>query len=241
MKNTGKDYEKLIQRIYQQILDIDGHNIEVQHNVSIPGRIEGIEYQVDVFYEFYIGDIHHRVIIECKDHKEAIKLNVVEAFKTRLNEIGNCTGILIAKSGFQKGAKLFADANGIMLLVGTETNLSLKVILKSIEKLLPDEKVIGQPFWTIMEEKDGKVTGTYCSYGDEGKHIILFDSKLMATEFLNKRGTKGVVRGVSQMHLRGIIAMAKLGMCKLGIMYIFKPGSLYELEPDRIEEAFLVI
>ena len=241
MKNTGKRYEKLVQDIYQRLLDMDGHNIKVRHDIRLKSKIEGIMYQVDVYFEFFVGDIQHRVVIECKDHKSPIKIDVVEAFKSRLDHIGNCTGIIISKNGFQRGAKLFAEANDILLLHGSEEKLSLKLILKGMEKLLPDENTIGQPFWTIMEERNGEITGSYGSYGEERNIIVLFDSKKVAQEFLRIRSDIDcVVRGINQMHLKGILAIAELGMAQVGIMRVESAPKVVLLSPEYIREFYLV-
>ena len=50
-KNTGNRYEKLTQKLYQQIVDLDTNGyekIEVKHNVKIKGK-SGLEHQIDVF------------------------------------------------------------------------------------------------------------------------------------------------------------------------------------------------
>jgi len=61
-KNTGTDYEKLIRDIYDQILHLDGvKNVEVQHNVNLPGK-SGAVHQIDVYWKFQRAGITREVI-----------------------------------------------------------------------------------------------------------------------------------------------------------------------------------
>ena len=88
---------------------------------------------------------------------------------------------MVAKSGYQEGAKQFAESNGIHLME-TKDLPSLGEIVAGVikEAFLPDEATQGAPFWTLMEIQSGEITGTYFSL-PEGKPIVpFFYSKVIA-------------------------------------------------------------
>ena len=75
-----------------------------------------------------------------------------------------------------------------------------------VQKLLPDEKTKGDPFWGLMELKDGKITGSYYMLREiEGNTIPLFFSKDQADSFLARRTEedkkKFVTRGFTKEQL----------------------------------------
>jgi hypothetical protein len=114
--NTGKPYERLIQEIYSDILRLEGvNNIEVRHDVSLPGR-SGSMHQIDVFWEFELAGIRHKVVIQAKDWSSAVDQGEVLKFAAVLDDIpGQPRGIMVARSGFQSGARTIATSEGIVL------------------------------------------------------------------------------------------------------------------------------
>ncbi len=92
---------------------------------------------------------------------------------------------------------------------------ALKDLGQRINKLLPDEKFIGQPFWALMETKNGNITGSYfVNPGKKGeKSLPLFLSKYHAEFYLSNQDSslKGnyVVRGLSQEQLRFLSSIAE--------------------------------
>ena len=125
MKNTGKQYELLTQRIYQQLLDYqnDGYRkIEVQHDVQILGKT-GVEHQIDIYWEFELAGVLYITIIEVKDWKTKVKKEHIMGFKEKLNDIAAFPcGIFVSKSGFQGGAIEYACVHGIKLVTIDETH-----------------------------------------------------------------------------------------------------------------------
>lgn len=233
-KNTGKHYEELVEYVYKKISEFSRTPIKVERNIKKKGK-SGLEHQIDVYYEFELNDITHKVIIECKDHKEKVEKSLVQAFKGVLDDIGNCTGIFVSRNGFQSGAIEYSKYYDIELVSGGELPLLSKVAIKSIGILLPDKSVMGEPFWTIMEVNNGKVTGTYICV--EEKTIGLFLTRKCAEEVAKKTG--GVVRGVCQRHLRCILLYAKRGELKLCMFILDKDRGLL-IEPKVIEEYFVL-
>lgn len=140
MKNTGKEYEKLAQVIYKQILEIEGHNADVKHDVTIQGK--DYKHQIDVYWELKVAGITTKYLIEAKDYASPVSIEKIKAFITTVNDIKNSHGIFIAKSGFQKGAKELAEKNGIQIyelrncnendFAGKMMKMELKIIIPTL-------------------------------------------------------------------------------------------------------------
>ena len=114
-KNTGIEYEKLIQEIYTQILkQEDARNVDVKQNIIIKGKTA--EHQIDVYWEFEIAGVTYKTIVQAKDWNTTVKQSDIFSFATVLQDIpGQPRGIYITRTGYQKGAKEFAEAHGIIL------------------------------------------------------------------------------------------------------------------------------
>ncbi|WP_118976519.1 restriction endonuclease [Taibaiella koreensis] len=112
--NNGIEYEKLTQEIYQGLLKEEGLTTQVRHNVKVKGK--STTHQVDIYWEYAIAGIKHKVAIECKNYNKRISKNIIASFNSILNDIGNTNGIIVTKVGFQKGAKEFANFYGINLV-----------------------------------------------------------------------------------------------------------------------------
>jgi len=115
LKNENTEYEKFAQSIYQTLLDNEEvKNIKVQHNVKIEGQ-SGCKHQIDVYWEFEIANISHKVAIECKNYTSEVSIGKVRDFSSVLDDIGNIKGIMVTKKGFQSGALKFAESKQIDL------------------------------------------------------------------------------------------------------------------------------
>lgn len=132
MAKKGTEYEKLTQKLYQQLLDNDNticNTIEVKHNILILGK-SGLEHQIDVFWEYELAGVSYKTIIEVKDWKTKVKKGDLMEFNDKLNDIPcNPNGIYVSKSGFQSGAIAYAEHHGIKIVSISETNLMKKLIL----------------------------------------------------------------------------------------------------------------
>lgn len=114
--NADAAYEQLAREVYQGILEAEGFGtIEVRHNVKIPGR-SGQAHQIDIYWEFALAGVTHRVAVECKNYARAVSVGRVRDFSAALDDVGNTQGIFVTKSGYQRGAEIFAEAKGIQLM-----------------------------------------------------------------------------------------------------------------------------
>lgn len=114
-KNTGKEYEKLTQYIFNQIVNQNQvTNIEVQHDVIKQGK--SAKHQIDVFWKFEIAGEEYCAIVQAKDWKNRVPQNAMHTFNDIIRDFPYGTrGIFVSLSGYQKGAIDIAKANGITL------------------------------------------------------------------------------------------------------------------------------
>jgi hypothetical protein len=214
MVKQGKDFEEFVHYVYSKLISLDDPNTLVTKNTSIRGR-SGSKHEFDVYYEFVKAGVKHKVAIECKDYSNAVSKGKVTEFHGKINDVDNVAGVMVAKSGYQSGAKEYANHYGIVLLTEKDLPTLPQVLALQLKNtLLPDEYIIGQPFWTLMEIKDDEVTGSYTCLPDtnvKGQKVIpLFFSKRVAQSFCSYLDPKNsVVRGVNQQQLKALIVMAE--------------------------------
>lgn len=112
---NNTDYEKFTQEIYQTLINVQGvDTIDVKHNVKLKGK-SGQEHQIDVFWEYEIAGVKHKVAIECKNYSSEVSIGKVRDFYSVLSDLTNVNGIMVTKVGYQSGARKFADFYGINL------------------------------------------------------------------------------------------------------------------------------
>lgn len=187
-KNTGNTYEKLTQKLYQQIVDLDSRGyekIEVKHNLKIRGK-SGLEHQIDVFWEFVLGSVHYSTIIEVKDWQNKVKKSDLMAFTEKIKDIpGFPTGIYVSRSGFQRGALEWAKLNGIKLVTISEPNtinhihLNFNVRTPDITNFAID---INQEWLKNYMDRNG-IRGTF-ELNTTAGDVVLFDGNDNSTPLI---------------------------------------------------------
>lgn len=120
MAKAGADFELLVKSIYEEILEKDGfETIQVSHDVKVLGK-SGQAHQIDVYWEFKIAGITHRVAVECKEYTSSVSVGKIRDFHGALFDIGNIKGIFVTTKGYQQGAITFAESVGIDLKTVSE-------------------------------------------------------------------------------------------------------------------------
>ena len=121
--NTGKQYERFVQRIQQAILDseqITGQkNIKVEHNVFLVDSCD-IKRQFDVYWEYDLDGVIIRNVIECKDYKDGVSIDRVDALVGKLMHFPGLHGILATSTRYDRGAVKQAQAHGLSILIVRE-------------------------------------------------------------------------------------------------------------------------
>ena len=114
MTNTGKEYEKLTQAIFNWINNLKRDDIEiinVQHNVTLQGK--DTSHQIDVYWEFRIGVVTHRVVVQAKDLTRKVNKGQMITFKGVLEDLPGVAGVFVTTVGYASGALDVARANQI--------------------------------------------------------------------------------------------------------------------------------
>jgi hypothetical protein len=126
-KNTGKTYEEFVQSLYQAILHSDELGIGGQKNINVEiNKIlignNGIKRQFDIYWEYIIGGISYKTVIECKDYNSKVSIEKIDALHGKLSDFPNLRGLFATKKGYQSGAQIKAKDRNIDLLIIREQN-----------------------------------------------------------------------------------------------------------------------
>ena len=197
---SWRELEDHVQQVYQRLLTLEGHTILVAKDVCLVGR-QGSEYQIDVYYEFEVAGMRHRVAIECKNTQRPVERERLMAFKGKMDDCLDVRGIVIAANGYQSGAVKFAEDNKMTILEVSDLPSIGKLLgMQLRNNVLPTENCIGAPFWTIYDIETAAPLGT--TQGD-GLFGFLFWSKTQATMYRARERleTKWQVRGMEPVHL----------------------------------------
>ncbi|WDZ63535.1 restriction endonuclease [Paenibacillus polymyxa] len=125
MKNTGKEYELFVAKLQQAILDSDEFTFKKNIKVEVNKLIEdncGIERQFDIYWEYELGGLVYKSVIECKDYNSDISVDKIDAFVGKARDIPDLKLVFATKKGYQSGAKKKAEQNKINLLIVRKQN-----------------------------------------------------------------------------------------------------------------------
>ncbi|MGJ8560130.1 MAG: restriction endonuclease [Litorimonas sp.] len=114
--SKGKKYEEFVQGIYQAILSEDGYtNVIVEMNKTDMIGLSGLKPQIDIYWEFNIGENRYQTAIECKNFASPVPVGKVRDFHGVLADLPKLNGIFVSSNGFQEGAIRYAETHGIAL------------------------------------------------------------------------------------------------------------------------------
>ena len=112
--NDGKAYEELTEGVFRRLLEHETLVANVERDVRLRGR--STTHQIDVTFTFDAGGVEYRTIVQCKDWRTPVKQGQVLEFLGVLQDIpGQPRGIMVSRSGFQRGARSVADSHGVRL------------------------------------------------------------------------------------------------------------------------------
>lgn len=234
--NTGLALEKHVQQIYSFLLNMKDEGIVVGQNVQIVDKL-GRSHQVDVYYQFEKAGIIHKVAIECKDHGRPIDNGQVAKFFGKLTHAGNIQKVMVSRMGYQKLAIEIAEDNDVLLLTIDDLPRLNELLARRIKSVaLPDETTVGEPFWTIMELRNGTVTGSFYAHAHpvtNKPNMPLFYSKNHAERAFKEGGLdpkRWCVRGMPQYVFRSFLLQLELFEYRGSAAAVFfaPPGALKE-------------
>ncbi|WP_191089960.1 restriction endonuclease [Nesterenkonia ebinurensis] len=229
------------------------------NRAKVPDK-RGNKYEIDVFFEFEIADIQHRVAIECKDHQRPVTRDEVIAFHGKITDMPSTIGVFVSQNGFQQGAKTYLEEHGVKYFDGTSLPTFGNAVTSWLQPvMLPNESAIGQPFWTIMPAQDREPTGSWLIIPlDKGSHtgrmeqdgaVPLFWSKpeaLRYQKFALTDDDPSCVRGLEQPALRAMIGLADLVGIRFATMspFVHDGRRLYECtswNPQDLADEFVSV
>ena len=106
VREKWKHFERLVAAIHQAA----DAGADVRWDEQIDGR------QFDVTIRFRKGLYDHLSVVECKEYKQPVPIEKVEAFVTKSRDVHANVAVLASSSGFQSGAMECAKRHGITLL-----------------------------------------------------------------------------------------------------------------------------
>jgi hypothetical protein len=125
MANNGREYELFVAGIQQALLDAENittqKNIKVEVNKIISDNC-GIERQFDIYWEYELGGLSYKTVIECKDYNSNVSVEKIDALIGKIKDIPDLKAVFATKKGYQSGAKIKSDRNRIDLLIVREQN-----------------------------------------------------------------------------------------------------------------------
>jgi len=231
----GRSLEKDVQSVYTFLLNMKDEGVVVGSPIVMTGK-SGEQHEIDVFYEFSRAGVRHRVAIECKDWADPVSKGQIQEFESKLRDIGNITGVIISRNGYQSGAEGYAKYHDILALRFNELpaiNILLAERLKTVA--LPDESYTGEPFWTIMGLSDGKTTGSHFATttpGSDKRHIPLTFSRSHAERVFREAQLdpkEWCVRGLPRYAFRAFLIQLELYEKKMNagaIILFLPPGAM---------------
>ncbi|MEY8215319.1 MAG: restriction endonuclease [Colwellia sp.] len=228
--SNGIELEKHVQQVYSFLLNMKDDGIVVGQDVQLVDKF-GRSHQVDVFYQFEKAGVTHKVAIECKDYGRPVDNGQVAKFYGKLANAGIIQKVMVSRLGYQKMAKEIAEDNDVLLLTIDDLpklNVLLAERLKTVA--LPDETTVGEPFWTIMEKRNGSVTGSFFAHPHpttQRPEMPLFYSKNHAERAFKEaqlNNEKWCVRGMPQYVFRSFLLQLELAEMKgYGAAVLFTP------------------
>jgi hypothetical protein len=177
----------------------------IAENVTISGKLK--EHTVDIYFEFFQMNNLERTVIKVIEGTEVTENDMWE-FANVLKDLHFwAKGVIYYDDRVSSGAKKVAELTNIDLKKFDLLDEVSKSASSYLKVMLPDEEIIGDPFWTVMEtEQDsGKNTGNYVMVNDYS--ILLFLSKKQAINYCSKMEESAKVFGVSQNHLKVLVSL----------------------------------
>lgn len=125
MHNDGKAYERFVADLQQALLDAENittqKNIKIELNKKITDNC-GNKREFDLYWEYELGGLTYKTVIECKDYASNITLEKIDALIGKVKDIPDLRAVFATKKGYQSGAIKKAEQNKIDLLIIREQN-----------------------------------------------------------------------------------------------------------------------
>ena len=147
---AGKALEQLIVAIQESLKD--SPDTLIVPNAKLKDRTN-LKREIDVFVQTKIQGGSIGIAFECKNYKEKVDIEVIEAFNSKCKDIPEIhKGIIVSSNGFTAGAQTKAQFYGIDLYqIG---DVPLKKIFNSVDLFYTQCKVEMAPQFRAILEND---------------------------------------------------------------------------------------
>lgn len=102
------------ERAVADIVKVAGHDV-IDRQVEHLDPVEGMDgtYIIDVTVRFRLMGADFLILFECKRHPRPVEREDVQVLQDKLRSTGAHKGVVVAASGFQRGALQYAQKHGI--------------------------------------------------------------------------------------------------------------------------------
>ena len=157
MKNTGESYENFVKTLHEALLQLE--TLGIQKNIKIETRKKitdncGIDREFDLYWEYELGGITYKTVIECKDYNSAVSVEKIDALIGKIKDLPDLKPVFATKIGYQSGAQKKAEQNKIDLLI----------VRKPLDSDWVDEQgrpLINKVAFTLSMGYPARITGFY--------------------------------------------------------------------------------
>ena len=128
-----KRFEKVVNAIHE--LKLEG--AEVKFDDEIIGKRTGRPRQIDISARFRHGFYDYLIVVECKDYNGKIPIEKLEAFRSKIEDVGAQKGIMVSSGGFQAGAEATAKTYNIDLFTLEEVKTDWSQVVGEVAVSVP--------------------------------------------------------------------------------------------------------
>jgi hypothetical protein len=95
-----RDFELLLTTIHQKLAP----GADVTHNCFLKGR-SGRRRQIDILLSQTIGLYRAKIAVECRRYKRRVTIEKVEAFASKLLDVGVPQGVMVSSAGLMRAQR----------------------------------------------------------------------------------------------------------------------------------------
>ncbi|MBD3360005.1 MAG: hypothetical protein GF365_04855 [Candidatus Buchananbacteria bacterium] len=168
---------------------------KVRKRVKIDGKFSGRKREIDILINGKCGVFDVQVAIESKNQSRPVDVDKVEAFSTKLKDIGADLGIMVCANGFTTTARKIAEKEGIQLYEVYDKKLGNTNLLIPVRYAVPIMN-------TFNAQVGHRSAGPFTIPQDVTQWRIYIDNKLMGIEQLaNYAWNKGMIPQLAGKHI----------------------------------------
>lgn len=151
-RNDGKQFEALLHDIYTALVSNEQYS-SVERDVQLDGH-DGPR-QIDVLIRSQVAGMPLKTVIECRDFNKRLDVTAVDAFQSKLVDVGANKGVLVSRRGFSGTAIKKAKRVGVTLCTASNAAEILSSLGMQIPVVLIEVEPLVQNFRGIMHLEAG--------------------------------------------------------------------------------------